>query len=340
MRYRYQNKEARKKKKERIFVAVLAIIIVFLCLGLLFKLIDPQGNSGKATNTENEELGVVEYKGKDYIPKNNIETYLFMGIDSTDKKTKIDEYGESTGQCDVLTLLVRDLSKGTYKVMSINRNTITAVNTLDVDNSLLGTTDMQIALAHASGDGMEGSCENTVEAVSSFLNGADIDGYAAVNMGGIGIINHMVGGVTVKVEDDFSNIDPSLKTGESCKLSDKQAEIFVRSRMGMKDDDTNENRMSRQSVYLEALKPELIKKVNESASFVNDLYEELDDYMVTNISLNKLSKLAMLIAKDKDAGEVKLEGDVGVDELEFATFEVDEDSLNEAIIELFYKEYK
>lgn len=99
--------------------------------------------------------------------------------------------------------MVRDISEGTFKTLAINRNTLTNVKSLDLDNSYLGDSVVQIALAHASGDGLEASCENTVDAVSELLGGQKIDGYAAVNMGAISIINHMAGGVTVTIEDDF-----------------------------------------------------------------------------------------------------------------------------------------
>lgn len=50
--------------------------------------------------------------------------------------------------------------------------------------------------------------------------------------------------------------------------------------------------------------------------------------MVTNISANKFSKLALLVVKEKDEGEVSISGTEGLDELDFATFEADEESLN------------
>lgn len=92
---------------------------------------------------------------------------------------------------------------GTYKTLSIDRNTIVEQDTLDPDGTYVATSPAQLALAHENGDGMEISCENVVKAVSNFLGGQKIDGYAAVNMGAIGTINNLAGGVTVTIEDDF-----------------------------------------------------------------------------------------------------------------------------------------
>ena len=74
-----------------------------------------------------------------------------------------------------------------YHKLPINRDTITDVRSLDDDGSYLATTKTQIALAHANGDGMELSCENTVDAVSNMLYGIRIEGYISLNMDSIKI---------------------------------------------------------------------------------------------------------------------------------------------------------
>jgi hypothetical protein len=48
----------------------------------------------------------------------------------------------------------------------------------------------------------------------------------------------------------------------------------------------------------------------------------------------------MLVVKDKDEGKLTIDGTVGLDEFEFATFEPDQESLNSVIAELFYKKYE
>lgn len=66
--------------------------------------------------------------------------------------------------------------------------------------------------------------------MSNFLDGQRIDGYAAVNMGAIGTINHLAGGVTVTIEDDFSKVDKTMKMGETITLTDEQAVHYVHDR--------------------------------------------------------------------------------------------------------------
>ncbi|MDE6024396.1 MAG: LCP family protein [Lachnospiraceae bacterium] len=334
MRYSREEKIHMIKK---LSIACAVLLAVCITCGIVIYAIDKK-NAGSVQKQEIPE-DVIEIDGKKYVPKKNIETYLFIGVDNYDKVKKAEDYGES-GQCDVIMLMVRDISTGTFKTLSINRNTLMDVKTIDLNGEYLGISpDIQLAFAHASGDGMELSCENVVDAVSGFLWGQKIDGYAAVNMGGVAVVNNMVGGVTVTVEDDFSNVDATLVQGETITLNDQQALTFIRGRMGV-GEGKNTDRMRRQSVYMADLKVKLREKCNQSSKFPLDLYDNMEEYMVTDISKQKFSKIALLIAKDKDEGELSIEGTTGEDELGFATFEADEDSLQDVILELFYKEYK
>ncbi len=76
--------------------------------------------------------------------------------------------------------------------------------------------------------------------------------------------------------------------------------------------------MKRQSVYMEGLKKNIKEKCQTDSTYPLDLYNALGDYMVTNISANKFSKLALLVVKEKDEGEVSISGTEGLDELDFA----------------------
>ena len=332
-KYRGRREKMRLFRNAALAVAFFAAVSVTAVIVL-----GSVDNQNQLQEQETEPAGLIEVDGVKYIPKKNIETYLFMGIDEPGKVQKRIEY-EGTGQCDVLILFVRDLSRGTFMTLPINRNTMTDVKSIDIDGTYLATTRNQIALAHSDGDGLEMSCENTVDAVSGLLHGQKIDGYAAVNMGAIEIINHLVGGVTVTIEDDFSQADPSMKMGETITLTDEQAVCFVRGRMNV-GDGTNENRIRRQSQYLAELKPMLRQKCSEDSSFPLEIYESLEEYMVTDISAKKFSKIAVLAAKDKDDGELEITGTTTIGEMDFAEFEPDEDSLMQAILTLFYKKYE
>lgn len=317
-----------------IAAGVLIIIMVFILVALM------PTNTPKTERTSGSVTpeGIIEVNGVKYVPKKNIETYLFMGIDNPGKVEKVEGYG-GAGRCDYVMLVVRDLSTGTYKTLNINRNILMEQDSLEPDGTYIGTSTAILALAHENGDGMEISCENVVKTVSNFLGGQKIDGYAAVNMGAITIINNLVGGVTVTIEDDFSDINPSLVKGETITLTDEQAYDFVHSRWYV-GDETNESRMRRQSAYLADLKLKLKQKCEENANYPVTIYDSLGAYMVTNITSQKFSKLALLMIKDKDDGELNIEGTSEVGDLEYAEMTADEESVKAAILELFYRKYE
>ena len=97
--------------------------------------------------------------------------------------------------------------------------------------------------------------------------------------------------------------------------------------------------MKRQEVYKAGLKDNLAAKCSEDNTYPLTIYDALRDYMVTDISSQKFSKLALLVLKEKDAGTVSIAGTETVDDLGFVEVEPDADSLQQAIVELFYKEY-
>ncbi len=184
----------------------------------------------------------------------------------------------------------------------------------------------------------ETRAENTVDAVSTLLGGHKIDGFAMVNMSAIEVVNDMVGGVTVTIEDDFPDSDTLIK-GQTVTLHGKDAERFIRERKTVADG-LNENRMSRQAQYEEAFKPVFQAKCSEDKTFPLDLYHALEDYMTTNISAKKFSRLALLLSDEKEEEKVSIEGTADFDEDGWQTFTPDPNSLQEAILSLFYKEKK
>lgn len=328
----YRRRQDKKRLYKGLGIAAGVLILGIAVIGAVLGMADHYRiNSG--SNTDSREI--ITYKNETYVKKGNLETYLIAGIDAPGKVEKVTEY-DGTGQCDVLAVIVRDRSTDQCKLLSIDRNTITAVKSLDNDGTYLDTTDIQISLAHAMGFDQQVRAENTVDAVSHLLGDQTVDGYAMVNMGAIQVVNDMVGGVTVTIEDDFSDVDPSMKKGETVTLMGEQAEKYVRSRKEISDG-SNQNRMSRQSTYEEAFKPAFRNKCAENSKFPLEVYHAMEDYMTTNISAKKFCRLAILMSDENQDEKVAISGTYGLDEDGWQTFTPDADSLQEAILELFYQ---
>lgn len=350
-----------KKKKVSLFllIGVFAIVCIVLAVFLL-TISSRDNNSNNSSNSNNsnnsnnssrsnnsnndsniqkdeeEEWNVVTIGGKAYTPKSNIETYLLIGVDST-KEDRENEDFAGFGQCDELSVLVIDKAANTYTRLPINRDTVTEVRSLGENGEDLGTSQLQIALAHATGKDEEQRCENTVEAVSTLLNGQKINGYVCLDMDSIAALNHLVGGVTVTIEDDFSKADSTLIKGETIKLSDEQAVNFVRGRMEV-GDGSNEGRMRRHDAYINGLKEVVLEKSQSDNSYPLTIFNGLQDYMTTNINGSAVSRISKALIKNEDLGKLEIKGTNKVDDYGFNAFTVDKDSLNEIITQLFYKE--
>lgn len=328
----YRRRQDKKRLYKGLGIAAGVLALGIAVIGVVLGMADHY-RINSDSSTDSREM--ITYKNETYVKKGNLETYLIAGIDAPGKVEKVTEY-DGTGQCDVLAVIVRDRSTDQCKLLSIDRNTITAVKSLDNDGTYLDTTDIQISLAHAMGFDQQVRAENTVDAVSHLLGDQTIDGYAMVNMGAIQVVNDMVSGVTVTIEDDFSDVDPSMKKGETVTLMGEQAEKYVRSRKEISDG-SNQNRMSRQSTYEEAFKPAFRNKCAENSKFPLEVYHAMEDYMTTNISAKKFCRLAILMSDENQDEKVAISGTYGLDEDGWQTFTPDADSLQEAILELFYK---
>ena len=335
---RRKRKEDAMRKLGLLAVAVAAIAVAFLFVSKLVdrKNADPAARGAAEATTQEKAEDIITIDGVDYRQRDNVKAYLFIGEDDTGSKEAKSEY-DGTGQSDVLQLLVIDKDKGSYTRIPINRDTMTDVKSLDDDGTYLATTRIQISYAHANGDGLEVSCENTVDAVSNLFHGIGIQEYACLNLDGIKTLNHMAGGVTVTIEDDFSNSDESLEMGKTVTLDDEQAYHYVHDRLNV-EDGTNQNRMKRQKIYMSELTKIYRQKQLKDDEFAVRLYQELQDHMVTSLRIGDVSRLAKSLMTCEDQGETEIEGKTSVGEDEYIEFEADQGCIDQITKDLFLEE--
>lgn len=326
---------SRKKKYIRI-VALLSALLLFGLTGCSGR--SAQGSGGKTVEEMMEtdgEAQKVYYNGVWYQEKEDIESYLIMGVDRSGEAVSSGSYNGG-GQADVLMVLVIDHDQKAYHVLQINRDTMTQVDVLGMFGDKVGTEVQQIALAHFYGDGLEESCENTVTAVSNLLYGVKLDGYAAIQMDAIPYINDWAGGVTVTIQDDFSQSDSSLVMGETITLTGEQAYSFLRYRVDV-GDGTNEARMARHRQYFAAFSEKMSQRLDEDLGAIAELYTEIQPYMVTDMGSGTVSKIAQKCKGYTNGGIVTMEGESKLGE-KYMEFYPDEDSIKQAVFQLFYTE--
>ncbi len=279
----------------------------------------------------------VKHNGEIYDYNEDIMTFLIMGIDKKDEEVT-PVYGEiNGGQADALFLLVFNPHDKTTKVIGINRNTMTDVELYDEYGNYIDTIKAQIAVQHGFGDGVEGSCELQVRAVSNLFYQLPIHGYAAINMSAITTINDAVGGVDVTPTFDFESGDYSFKAGEEVHLDGDAAFAFLRGR-DMTEFGSADKRLARQKLYLLSFIKQVIEKTKSEPTLAVDIYKAISKQMVTDVSVDQLSYVTSTVAGyDFNDESLKLiSGETKMGE-EYEEFYPDEDKLYDLFLDTFYE---
>ncbi len=312
---------------------LLALIILFSALAAVsaFFLLSPLFGKTNKEIVPGDRQTIV-YNGVDYFPRQDITTFLLMGIDQSGPMVDSGSYNNS-GAADMLALISFDKTNHSYNVLMINRDTMTDMTVLGIGGKDAGTIHQQIALSHTYGNGLEESCINTAKAVSGLLYGIPIDHYLAINMDAIAILNDAVGGVTVNVTDDFSKVDPTIPTG-TVTLHGSQALSYVRGRQDI-GDELNTSRIERQEIYIRAFLDAFSVKLNSGESFVLDTYGKISNFALSDLTDTGLSSLFNRW-KDYSLSEtIRLEG-ITAHPKEFMEFYPDEEKLAEIVFRLYY----
>lgn len=319
---------SKPKKKAAVLCVILILVLVAMIGGLrilestVFSTPEERRHASKTVTRD----------GNDYFPRQDITVVMALGIDQQGPVTASQSY-RNNGKADAVILLILDQKEETYSLLCLNRDTMVDMPVLGIGGKRAGTLHAQLALSHTYGNGLETSCENTRQTVSDLLGGITIDHYVAMNMDAIGIINDAVGGVTVNVVDDFSLVDPSITLGE-VTLNAAQALTYVQSRRDV-GNQLNISRMGRHEEYMDGLMEALRKKLDDSDSFALELYDQVDEYMVTDCSANVISALMQRCAHYSLKEIVSPAGDNVLAE-EYYEFHLDEKALDELILRLFY----
>lgn len=342
-------KQRRRSGKKRILLGIgiaVCVLIAAVCatyvvlresgkLALLryAQNLTPNVEDGSATTLLDDNA--VQYQGKTYYYNEDIVTLLVMGIDRDELEERTDEAGEG-GRADALFLVVLDNKNKNMSIIAVNRDTMTDIQVQDYYGDTRGKTTQQLALAYAYGDGLEQSCQQTVDAVSNLFYDTPIHGYCALDMDAIPALNDAVGGVAVTVLDDFTDYDASMKKGSTVTLSGEQALRYIRARSSVGTGD-NLSRMARQKQYLQAYIAAAKQKAQSDITLPLTLYNELSGHMITNIGLSQVTYLTTQILNTQfDADRFyTLEGTSKQGAL-FMEFYPDETKLYELILDIFY----
>ena len=348
-----KQKAPRKKRGPLIAVLIIFGILVLLlatAVGAYFYL-NKKGeaqlkkNQSIASITAPEEASseddgkTIVYNGAKYKYNEDNINILFMGVDRDMQDTGEKVIGEN-GQADVLIWAALDSKTGHLSLINISRDAMVDVNKYNVEDKYLGTDKMQLCLAYSYGDGKEKSCENTLQSVSRLMYGMPVNAYVAIDYSAIAPLNDAIGGVTVNVLEDLTQSDSALKAGKTVTLHGEQAQTYVRSR-NTEVLDSNNQRMERQKQYIDAFLQQAISQTKKNLTLPVTLYNDVSDYMVTNISASEVTHLATLMIQNGVSGGdiLTVPGEVTQGDV-YAEFNPDDKELYKLILSVFYKEIK
>ncbi len=321
---------------------LLILLVVLIGVGLFsVYLWDRHEQKQEAARYEGESLyrpGEYSYTadGVSYGLRDGLECFLLIGLDKLSTQNPDPEAHRNQQQADFLVLMLVDHADQSFRALHINRDTMTTIQRYGLAGMKLQSMYAQLALAHTYGNGGTLSCRYTCDAVSGLLLGVPIRHYMSLTMDAIPVLNDLVGGVTVTIEDDFSQVDPELVQGRTQRLVGQQALTFVRAR-GSMTDSSNLKRMERQRSYLAGLYEQLTASLRGGENFSMRLATALSDYAVSDLSVEEISELAERIKDYRYEGIETLEGEAVVGE-QFMEFYPDLDALEAQVIRLMLTE--
>lgn len=336
-----EQREASGKRRGRFAAVIIAGVAVLAVAGLGYAGIQKkkaaEAASAKAT-AEADDSNTVTWQGKTYKYNQNLSNYLLLGVDKrTPAETRVGK--ADAGQADALFLLSLNRKTKEMTMISIPRDTMTDVESFDLEGKSLGKSKDHISLSYGYGDGGAESCKLTQEAVSNLFYGLPIQGYLAMNLDGIPELTKSVGGLTVTVPNNSLEYEyPEFAEGAEVTLTEENTEIFLRSR----DVDESQSaiyRMERQKAFLDAFSKKAKECYEQNAKFAANLFVAIKPYTVTNISEDRLMKLFQTADEGDGYTEWTVPGE-GTQGLSYDEYHVDDDALYAKIMETFYQEVK
>lgn len=336
-----ENKEmeySQWKKQRNVWVGCgLAVLIVVLAVTAFYLLAEKRQRDAevqaKIDKTAPSDTGrTVLYDGKSYEYRQELTNILFLGVDK-EEEVKLQGTPGTAGQADCIMLMTLNEEEQTGSLLQISRDTMTEVDIYDVNGEYYTSVEAQVATQYAYGNGEKSSCWAMNKTVSELLNDLPIDAYISIRMDAIGTMTEALGGVTMTIPEDYTDIDPVFVKGSTVTLDSGLAEKYIRYR-DTEITGSNDNRMQRQVEFITALMAAVKNSVRGEESYYDRFSSYLMPYMVTDMDARQVDTFANF---EFNAAETKyLPGEMKKGE-EHDEFYVDKEKLQKELIETFYR---
>ena len=265
--------------------------------------------------------GTVELDGVRYRLNTSLQAILFLGVDDGGGFVPGVAPGEGRRADTIFLFLLDDQSK-TNRLLAISRDTIADVDVYQANGDYAYTAPTHINMQYYYGDSPSRSCFLMKRSISRLLYG--------MNAQGIVTIVDELGGLTVTMPEDYTDIDPRYQAGAELTLTGAETEHLLRYR-DLSSHGSNEDRVERQVRLIKSLVERL--QAGMSAERLKQLLASAGDEVCSDLDAETLKKL---VSYRLDPQTLTLPGEVvaGADHDEF---HLDEPALRRLLIELFYQ---
>ena len=299
------------------------ILILSLIIGVFLfqRLVDAKekNTAAQAALDRIHESGII-YNGEQYPLKSGLMSVLLIGTDRYPEDEQTDS-GKGSGNgsfADFLVLLVFDHNRKTLTPIHICADTLCKTPGDSAENNKY----QKIGLTYSFGKSNRNGCTNICKAVEELLYGAPVDHYAAIDMQAIPLVNDVLGGITIVLQDDFSALGSEFQRGNSVTLHGSEALAYIR-RQGQESTEGHALRRARQQHYLDAVignisqaqgLPNLLdSSVRETIAKDPKLSEAgikgAGEYLCTDLSMSQLTDLFKKVGEYEVLPSVSLKGD-------------------------------
>ncbi|MBO4668240.1 MAG: LCP family protein [Bacilli bacterium] len=321
-----------KKARTIILLIMLSLVGIVATLGTIaggYILFAQNSETERAQNVPKEHE-IIYIDDEKYIAKDTV-NYLIVGIDS-EGEMKASGYN-NTALNDLICLVSFNLTDSTYTIIPISRDTMVDVDLLGLSGKVVGSKYTQIDYAHTFGDGLDMSFRNTCRAASRVLMGVDIERYIGINMTTVPLLNDFLGGVTITLDEDLTELDSTWENGATITLTGKNCLKYLRARMAV-GDGTQVSRMHRQQIYME----ELVRKARTTDYTFSDILDALNivnKYVCMDVTYMDMADILKYVKTFHYNGIKQINGYTQKKNglMEFIPYEED---LKELVISTFY----
>lgn len=354
----------RKWKKILLITVSVLVLICALLTGTI--LIMKQLGEASLTSTkkasitgENIDGGnistFVQYEDGRYTYNQDLVNILVLGVDNGLSISREVTPG-NLGQTDAIYLVSLNIKTKEIRVLGIPRDTIVPVQIITSENEPAIEVPLQITLQYAYGNNVKAGAKLSAQAVSTLLGNIPIQDVCVINWNTIAVLNDAIGGVTVTIQDTFTDesgmeVDPEFYKGNTVTLKGEQAELFVRER------DCNlygsaMERVSNQEQYIDGFINQAKKQFHKNVFLPFQMYIKMiaSDSYYSTLTASEYVYLASQLQGFQISGDdiVTLPGQVekgmfvadednGYEmETGFEEYHVDEKELQELILNYFY----